>query len=181
MAGRVGRRLFCTGLAAWGGAAVAQDLPEGVPQSGVLTVDSQRLFAGSAFGRRVARQIEERSAALAQENRRIANELSAEERELTELRATLPAEEFRALADAYDTKVQETRRAQNAKSDELDSFAAQQQRAFLAAAAPVLEALMREAGAVIVLEKERVLLSATAIEVTDIAIARIDAAIGEGD
>lgn len=180
MAGRVGRRLFCAGVAAWGGAALAQSAADAIPQSQVLTVDSQRLFADSAFGRRVADQIETRGAALAQENQRIAAELSAEERELTELRSELSVDEFRVLADAYDTKVQETRRAQISKSDELDSFAAQQEGAFLVAAAPVLEALMREAGAVMVLEKDRVLLSATAIDVTEIAIARIDAAIGDG-
>ncbi|MEL7097772.1 MAG: OmpH family outer membrane protein [Pseudomonadota bacterium] len=172
------RRLLLTGAMAWSSSAWAQE--PAAPQSPILTVDSQRLFTGSAFGQRVASEIEARGAALAQENQRIAAELAAEERDLTERRSTLPSDEFRALADAYDEKVQATRRAQLTKSDELDAYAAAQERTFLTAAAPVLEALMREAGALIVLEKDRTLLSATAIEVTDIAIARIDAAIGDG-
>jgi len=174
------RRGVWGGLWAGRGAGGGQGAGRNEPESPIRTVDSQGLVTGGAFGQGVAAEIGARGAALAQENQRIAAELAAEERELTEQRPSLPAEEFRALADAYDERVQATRQAQLAKSDELDAYASAQERTFLTAAAPVLEALMREAGAIVVLEKDRTLLSATAVEVTDLAIGRIDAAIGDG-
>ncbi|MEO0389768.1 MAG: OmpH family outer membrane protein [Pseudomonadota bacterium] len=169
------RRALLLSAAAWGGAAHAQQV-----QSQILIVDSERVFRDSLFGRRVAAEVEAQSAELAQENQRIAAALAEEERDLTAQRPELPPEDFRALAEAYDLRVQETRRAQIAKSEALDAQVEAEERAFFSAAAPVLETLMREAGAAVVLEKDRVLLSATAIDITDAAITRIDAAIGDG-
>ena len=54
--------------------------------SPVLTIDSERMFRESAFGRRVSAEIEARSIELAAENREIEAALEAEERELTEQR-----------------------------------------------------------------------------------------------
>lgn len=149
-------------------------------RSPVLTVDSERLYQGSAFGQRVARDLEVQGEALSAENRKIEAELEAEELSLTEQRKTLTPEEFRALADAFDEKVQTTRRRQLAKTQALNKQLEDQQIVFLQAAAPVLEALMRESGAAIVIERRDVFLSADAIDITASAITRIDATLGEG-
>lgn len=151
-----------------------------VVQSPILTVDTDRLYSQSAFGLRVAREIDERGATLAAENRKIEAELTAEEQELTDKRATLTPEDFRPLADAFDEKVQNTRRVQEAKGRELSQLLEKEQIAFLNAAAPVLETLMRDAGAALILERRSVFLSANAIDITDDAIARIDAVLGDG-
>ncbi len=158
--------------------AQAQQL--GLPQSAVLTLASDRLFAESAFGQRIAREIEAESAVLAAENRRIEAELTAEEKELTERRKEMEPDAFRALADAFDVKVQATRVAQDAKAHALNQIGETAQGQFLLAARPVLEALMRETGAGVILERSNVVLSANAIDITDLAIERIDAAIGDG-
>ena len=92
----------------------------------------------------------------------------------------MDAEAFRSLADVFDEKVQSTRRAQEAKGRELSQLLEKEQIAFLNAAAPVLETLMREAGAAVILERRSVFLSANVIDITDAAIARIDAALGDG-
>ena len=60
-------------------------------QSPILTIDSDRIFNESAFGLRVARDVEVQSAGLAAENRKIEAELEAEEKRLTEQRSTLDA------------------------------------------------------------------------------------------
>ena len=52
--------------------------------------------------------------------------------------------------------------------------------AFLRAARPVLGQLMREAGASVILERGSVFFSSNASDITDRAIERIDAAIGDG-
>lgn len=152
----------------------------GLPQSEILTLSSERLFAESAFGRRVQAEIEAESAVLAAENRRMEAELSAEEQELTERRVTMEPAAFRALADAFDRRVQEIRRTQDAKARDLARRDEIARGEFLAAARPVLEALMREAGATLILERSSVFLSANSTDVTDLAIERIDAVLGDG-
>ena len=47
----------------------------GLPQSGILTIQPDRLFSESAFGKRVEREIEAEGAVLTAENRRIEAEL----------------------------------------------------------------------------------------------------------
>ncbi len=84
-----------------GHAAVAQE----PPPDAVIVIDQERLFQDSLFGRRITAELEERSAELAAENRAIEAELIAEERDLTVRRSELEPEEFRALADAFDEKV----------------------------------------------------------------------------
>jgi Skp family chaperone for outer membrane proteins len=179
-------RIFSTLLAVVlaGSFAAAQEqaapTQRSVVQSPILTVDTDRLYSQSAFGLRVAKEIDERGAALAAENRKIEAELTEEEQDLTDKRATLTPEEFRPLADSFDEKVQSTRRAQEAKGRELSQQLEKEQIAFLNAAAPVLETLMRDAGAALILERRSVFLSTNAIDITDEAIARINAALGDG-
>ncbi|MEX0365310.1 MAG: OmpH family outer membrane protein, partial [Ruegeria sp.] len=67
-----------------------------------------------------------------------------------------------------------------AKSREIAALLDQNRDRFLIAAAPVLESIMREAGAAVILEQRSVFISANAIDITDLAIARIDAVLGDG-
>ena len=148
--------------------------------SPVLVVDVERMFADSAFGQRIAAEIEAEGAEIAAENRRIEAELTEEERKITEQRASLSPEDFRALADAFDEKVQSIRREQDAKVRAFGQRGEVEQRAFLSAAQPVLQALMDEAGASLLLDRRVVFAAVPAVDVTDAAIDRIDAAIGDG-
>ena len=103
--------------------------------------------------------------------------MEAEERELTEMRADMSAEAFRELANTFDQKVQTTRQEQAAKGRALNELLDQERDVFLTAAAPVLERLMREADAA---ERRSVFVSASAIEITDDAIALLDETLGSG-
>ena len=152
----------------------------GVTGSPILTIESNRLFADSAFGQRVAREIEADSAVLSAENRRIEAELTAEERDLTERRPEMEPDAFRVLADAFDEKVQTIRREQDEKGRLLNQKQDASRVMFFNAARPILENLMREAGAAVILERSTVFLSANISDVTDLAITRIDAILGEG-
>ncbi|MFW8592965.1 OmpH family outer membrane protein [Cribrihabitans neustonicus] len=152
----------------------------GTPQSGILTIQPERLFSESAYGKRVAREIEAEGAVLTAENRRIEAELRAEELELAERRAEMEPEAFRALADAFDEKVQETRRAQDQKLREISQMGESARREFMTASLPVLQEIMRETGAGAILEHSSVFLSADSADITSLAIARIDAVLGDG-
>lgn len=148
--------------------------------SPILTIDSDRVFSQSAFGRRVASEIEAEGNKLAAENRKIEADLESEERELTEMRATMEAEAFRARADAFDEKVQKIREAQAAKGRALTDLLEEERAVFLNAAAPVLEQLMRDAGAAVILERRSVFVSASAVEITDDAISLLNETLGSG-
>lgn len=156
---------------------VAQD--QQAPVIAILTIDSERMFLNSDFGKRVAREIEQRGNELANENRQIELELAEAEQELTDMRATMTPEEFRPLADAFDTRVQNTRQAQAAKSRALNELLEQEREVFLGAAGPVLQALMAEVGASVVLERRTVFISTNASDITANAIERINATLGE--
>jgi Skp family chaperone for outer membrane proteins len=167
-------------LVALMGVSVAPAQQLGVPDSLILTIESDRLFSDSEFGRRIAREVEAERAVLAAENRQIASELTAEERDLTDRRPTMEPLAFRTLADAFDKKVQQIRRERDSKARALAQRSDAGQAEFLNAARPILESLMRESGAGVILERSSVFLSANATDITDLAISRIDAAIGDG-
>jgi Skp family chaperone for outer membrane proteins len=152
----------------------------GLPDSAVLVVDPNRLFSETAFGQRVAAEVETEGTALAGENRRIEAELTSEEKALTEQRSRMTPEAFRAAADAFDGKVQRIRAEQETKARKLAEESDNAQRRFLGVARPVLETLMVESGAAVLLDTRAVLLSAGTVDVTDEAVRRIDQAIGDG-
>lgn len=161
-----------------GSAVWAQDL--GVTVSAILTIDSERVFNTTIAGRRIAADLEDRLNALAQENRRIEAELVAEELDLTERRVTMDTDEFRALADAFDEKVQRIRAEQDAKQRVLERIGDTGRQSFIEAIGPILSRIGRERGAVVILERRDVLLSSDNIDITDEAITRINEALGAG-
>ena len=159
-------------------ASVAQE--SALIQSQVLTIDSERMFAESAFGLRVIEEFNTQSRALEAENGRIEAELIAEEKELTEKRASLPVQEFRALAEAFDQKVEAIRLQQNNKSRALNQTRDAARRQFLSAVQPVLAKLMTDTNAAIIVEQRTVFISRLSIDVTALAIERLNAEIGDG-
>jgi len=146
----------------------------------VLVIDQGRLFIESAFGKRVARQLDEQSKALTAENEQIAAALRSEEEQLTNDRATLPPAEFRKRADAFDAKAERIRAERAARLEALRSSQDAESAVFLSKIVPLLEKLVEERGAAVLIDKRSVLIAAAAADITDEAIARIDAAIGDG-
>lgn len=161
------------------GAAGAQDVIT-VP-SPILTIDQERLFAETQLGRQSSNEIAAAAEALAAENRRIEEELRAEEIALTERRGMMSAEEFSALADEFDLKVQAFRASQDAKARALAEREAEARQLFFGEVGEILSEIVREEGAVVILDRRAVFLSADRIDITDEAIARINAAAEAGD
>lgn len=152
-------------------AVVAQEV---AAQSAVLTVDPERLFTESQFGKAAVARLEAAQQDLLNENKKLEAALEAEEKDLTARRPTLVAADFRKLADAFDKKAEEIRAARLAKSRSLTTLRDQDRQKFLAAVVPILGELMGEMGALVILDKKTVFLSFERVDVTDRAIARID-------
>lgn len=159
---------------------VAQDLTTGTPKSPILTIESDRLFSQSAYGQRVLSDLEQQGAAIAAENRQIEADLTAEELELTERRSQLTGAAFRTLATEFDEKVQRLRREQDTKARALGRQEDGARVVFLNAIQPILEQIMRESGAAVILDRRNVFIRVDVIDVTSLAIERIDNEIGDG-
>ena len=164
--------ILCCCLA---GPIAAQQTPQ------VLTIDSERLFADTRFGARAEAEIEAEARTLAAENRQIEADLASEERDLTRRRPAMDASEFQNLADAFDEKVQRIRIEQDAKARALGQARDEAEQAFFREIAGILGQIVRERGAYVILEQRDVFLSADAIDVTEEAIRRINASLGDGN
>ncbi len=175
-------RRIAAALVVWGLSAVpvaAQFQPTD-PAPGILVVNQERLIGQSRYGRRIQAELEAVSAALASENRRIETQLTAEELELTELRASLPPDEFRSRADAFDARVEEIRAEQEAKARDLTEQADMAQAQFFERVGPILLGIVRSREAAVLMDSRAVLLSADRVDITEEAIAEIDATLGDG-
>lgn len=148
--------------------------------SGVLTVDQDALYAESLWGKRVQAELDAQSRNVAAENNRIAAALEAEDDALTALRPTLPADEFRRRADAFDARVQQVRQEREQAGRALIDAAEADRTAFLTAALPIFTAIMRERGATVIFDRRTVFLAAETVDATTAMIARIDAELGTG-
>ena len=157
--------------------SVAQSV---VQKTAIVTLDQDQLYLGTQYGRAVQAKFEADSAALLAENRKIDAGLEAEERDLTTKRATMTAQEFRPLAEAFDNKANELRTAQDIKSTELAKSRDADRQAFFQAVAPILGDYMVERGAVAILDKSAIVVSLGAIDITKEVIARIDSRLGDG-
>lgn len=165
---------LCAGLALPAPlAAQGMDVPI---QSPILLIDSEEAFSRSDLGKRIAAEMEASGSELAAENRRIEAELIEEEKRLTEQRKTMEPGAFRALADAFDEKVRRIRTEQDGKARVLGQQGDAGRREFLTAARPVLEQIMRETGAAVILETRDVFLGAEGVNITGLLIDRLNTA-----
>lgn len=168
--------LVCLLLAAPAG---AQGLDYRVPQADVppfLVIEQDRLLTGSLYGQDIIARNEAEAQALREESQQLDRAFEEEERRLTERRAELPADEFRALADAFDEKVVRTRREQEAKAAALNRRVETRQREFFRRVGPVLLEILKETGASAVFDQREVLISKQDLNITDEVIKRLDVA-----
>ncbi len=197
--------LFCVVLALGGGAVAAQEsgaagdrpmilaqldpvdpqaaFPTGTPVPSpptVLVVNLERVFSESLFGQRVRADLGVAQAALIEENNRIQTDLQAEERSLAQRRATMEPAAFRAEADAFDARVQDIRREQDAKEVALQQVVDAGRTEFRTVVEPVVARLMVDRGATVVLYHTSVYVAVASVDITDESIAALDAAVGDG-
>lgn len=151
-----------------------------VANAPVLTVDQERLFDESQWGQRALRRLEERGSQIAEENDRLADQLSAEESQLTSQRSALEPAEFRRLAEAFDARATTIRRERAQMVQQLNADAESDRRAFFQAALPIMGEVMEERGAAAVLDRRTVFVSLDAIDITSDLIERLDQRLGDG-
>ncbi len=145
----------------------------------VLILDKDLLLRDSQLGEALLDDIGEKRQQRITENQAIANELETEEARLTELRQELSVEEFKALADAFDEKVQNIRDEQIAKDVALQREADQIPLQFIEIAAPFLNQLLIKYQAGAIVDRRATLLYNTNLDITAEAIILLDQAYEE--
>ncbi len=144
--------------------------------SSVLLMDADAVYQRSVFAAFLRQPLEDRRVALAQENADLVAELEAEELALTEQRPTMVPADFQDAARAFDEKAKRTRQEQDRKELDIQQGLATVRRQFFVQIQPVVAEIMQERGASLVLENSSVLYGLPSVNITDAAIARIDAA-----
>lgn len=153
-------------------AGFAQSL--GAPSSPILVIVQDRLFTESIVGKEIVVRETEWRDALKTESRSIDAAFESEEIELTEQRANISKEEFRALAESFDARVVAARASQEEKSQDILKEMEDMRRRFFISAAPILQQIMTDYNAVVLLDQRSVLLSDNRINITDEAIRRLN-------
>lgn len=161
-------------------AAQAQQATTGLSAGNIVVIDSDALFEGSLFGQRVLAEQEARTAVLLAENRQVAADLAQEEQALTEQRETMDAEAFRALAEAFDIKVEDIRAVQNQKEQDIIQYIESERVRFFQELVPVLERILRERRAGLVLEKRFTFASRGDLDVTQQTLQLSDSILKDG-
>lgn len=144
------------------------------------SVDEERLFRESMFGQRVQAELDAASRALEDENGRLLAELTGREEELTALRDELSPEEFRAQATAFDQRAETIRQDQAQKLSRFSQFEESERRRFVAQSGDVLRNLLEQEGAQVLIASGAIIIGVSEMDITDAAIAAIDAEIGDG-
>jgi Skp family chaperone for outer membrane proteins len=160
--------LILFGVAASPAAAQGPVLP-------FLFINQERILTGSKTGQALLAEEDRQRDALRTEARALDAAFEAEERRLTEQRPTLPAEEFRQLSDAFDARVVQARRDQDARASALAQEFDQRRRQFYARVAPILVSLMDRYGAKAIFDENSALLADQSLNITEAVIAEIDA------
>ncbi|WP_406870353.1 OmpH family outer membrane protein [Thioclava sp. 'Guangxiensis'] len=146
----------------------------------ILTLDWDELYQSSEWARRVKQQLARETASLGSENKRIADDLVSEEKSLTQRRASMTPQAFQKAAAEFDKKATDIRAAQKAKAEALAHQVEAEQQAFLKAALPLLDDLLREKGAQIVIDRRVIIRGLSQIDVTDDMRDIVDAKLGSG-
>ena len=172
------RRFLACGLAAalfaaGPAAAPAQDGAPGVGR--VVVVSRDRILRESAAARRLRDAEAEMTEKLQRQIDGTKADFAAEEAELARLRGELPEAEFESRVAAFDQRVRLARRGAQERAAALQK-GFQDARAIIAAALPgLMERLRVESGAAIVLNADQVLALEPAVDLSDRAIALVDA------
>jgi Skp family chaperone for outer membrane proteins len=174
-----GRRLFPAILAAALAATAplsAQEPPNPAP---FLYINQEQILTGSKTGQALLAEEDRQRDVLRTEARTLDQSFEAEELRLTEQRPTLPPEEFRKLSDAFDARVVQARREQDARAEALAQEFDQRRRQFYARVAPILVMLMDRYRAPAIFDESSVLLADQSLNITAEVIAEIDASAAE--
>ena len=144
----------------------------------ILVIDLERAYKTSRFGESMRDAFNSENQSFNEENKVILNLLKDEEIQLTADRTNLSQEEFAIAADAFDIKVQEIRKTRLEKIRLVEERFNLLKPMFFRRVDSFFDELMLEFNATAILEKNYVVRSTDAIDITNLLVERVDQAFG---
>lgn len=166
--------LIFLGVAGVDAASAAPPPPGGAPTARILMIDMRRVMAGSKVGQDIQRQVEALKAQAQSELKGEEASLRSEETQLQQQAAILAPDvkarrikDFQAKAQAFQLKVQQ-------RSGLIQGGVIKAQQQIEQALGPVLQGIMKERGATVLLDRSSILLAPNSIDVTSLVVQRLD-------
>lgn len=153
------------------------DIALGAGAPAILTISVDRILAESRAGAAIAAQAEALSIAIQTDVETRREALRVEELELAADRGGLDRATFDARAAAFRARVTALRAERAERLSALQRAVAAAEASLRATLEPILVSILTERGAMLLLDERQVVLSARALDVTDEAISRLDAAL----
>jgi Skp family chaperone for outer membrane proteins len=148
-------------------------------QSSIIVVDMDRVGAESAAGKSGQTQLKAKVDSLQSRGKALADQLRGEEETLLKARQanTMAPEAFQAKVKDLQTKQNSARTELGNREQELQRSQAYVRQQIFNAVGPIIQTVMRERNASIVLTRDAALAVAPALDVTADVIRRLDAAL----
>lgn len=148
-------------------------------QTSIIVVDMDRVGVESAAGKSGQTQLKAKVDSLQARGKALANQLRTEEETLLKARQanTMAPEAFQAKVKELQTKQNNARTELGNREQELQRSQAAVRQQIFNAVGPIIQTVMRERGASIVLTRDAALAVAPTLDVTADVIRRLDAAL----
>lgn len=160
-----------------GSAATAQDQNFGPAIPGVCVYHHDRLLAQSTAGQSVQAGMQRLQQEVQAELAPYEQFIQSESQQLQQGRGTIPQADFATREQALQTRFQEARNLAQTREGELRYTQAMQLQQIAQAADPIILALYTERGCGILISRDTVLRVNPAMDITEAAIQRVNAAL----
>jgi Skp family chaperone for outer membrane proteins len=144
---------------------------------GVCVYFNQRTLAQSTAGQSVQTRMEQLAQEVQGELTPYATAIQTEAQQLQSGASTIPADQLNQRRQALQQRVQEAQQLEATRENELRYTLAEQRRLISAAIEPILVAVYQERGCGIMIDRESVFILNPAMDVTDVVIQRLNAAL----
>ena len=148
-------------------------------KTAVYTLDMSKLIKQTKIGKKIILEDNISRQKLQSENEKLEAELLLEEKELSEIRETLTADEFRLKAQEFDKKVTIIRTEQGQKEQDLIVENRKNESEFFKKIYPLLYGLLLERGGSILIDQSNAILWDSSVDLTIDAINSIDRVLGD--
>jgi Skp family chaperone for outer membrane proteins len=166
--------LLLLGVAGQEAAIAAPPPPGGTPTARILMIDMRRIMAVSMVGKDIQRQVEALKQQASKDLNSEAAALKSEETQIQQQAAILAPDvkarrirDFQSKATAFQQKVQR-------RGGLIQGGVLKAQQQIEQALGPILQGIMKERGATILLDRSSILLAPNAIDVTQLVTQRLD-------
>ncbi|QSF53114.1 OmpH family outer membrane protein [Brevundimonas fontaquae] len=144
---------------------------------GVCVYYNARLLAQSSAGQAVEARMQQLAQEVQGELQPYATSIQSDAQQLQASGSSLPADQLQQRRQALQQRAQEAQQLEATRENELRYTLGMQRQAITEAVSPILTALYQEKGCGLLLDRESVFMMNPAMDVTDLAIQRLNAAL----